>query len=181
MIRNPYAKAIEIVRKVLKNFDYVMIGAQAVNTWVIDEDKVRATRDIDFLLDASEESAMNICQKFRDAGYTAHLRMGKKSDEIPLYIRLSSIIYPQIDIIFALKPWEKEIVKGGKRLKDFNIKIASIEDLILLKVVAGSDRDYLDIKNLISDRQAEINLKIVKKKILGIDKKLSKRLKFLKS
>ena len=179
MVRNPYAKAIEIVKRVLKGFDYVMIGAQAVNAWVIDEDKVRATRDIDFLLDAPEESAMNICQKFRDAGYTAHLRMGKKSDEIPLYIRLTSDIYPQIDIVFALKQWEKKIIKNGKKLKDFNIKIASIEDLIILKIIAGSDRDFIDIKNLIADRQTDINLKAVKKKILEIDKKLLKRLKLL--
>ncbi len=181
MVRNPYAKAIEIVKRVLKGFDYVMIGAQAVNAWVIDEDKVRATRDIDFLLDAPEESAMNICQKFRDAGYTAHLRMGKKSDEIPLYIRLSSDIYPQIDIVFALKQWEKRIVKRGKMLRDFNVKISSIEDLIVLKITAGSDNDLLDIKNLMTDRRADINLRFIKKRVLEIDAKLSERLKSLNS
>ncbi len=179
MAKNPYDKAIEIIKKVLKDFAYVMIGAQAVNAWLIDDDKIRATRDIDFLLDAPKDTAMNICQKFRDAGYTAHLRIGKKSDEIPLYIRLTSNIYPQIDIVFASKPWEKKIVKNGKKLMDFNIKVASVEDLIVLKIIAGSDRDILDIKNLIDDRQADINLKSVKKKILEIDEKLLKRLKLL--
>src|SRR3990167_7365310 len=103
----------------------------------------------------------------------------KKSDEIPLYIRLTSEIYPQIDIIFALKQWEKKIIKNGKKLKDFNIKIASVEDLIVLKIIAGSDRDFIDIKNLIADRQTDINLKAVKKRILEIDEKLLKRLKLL--
>ncbi|MBI3813827.1 MAG: hypothetical protein HY279_05085 [Nitrospinae bacterium] len=177
MAKNPYDKAIEIVKKALKDFDYVMIGAQAVNAWLIDEDKIRATRDIDFLLDAPEESAMNICQKFRDEGYTAHLRMGSKSAEIPLYIRLASNVYPQIDIVFALKPWEKKIVKNGKRLTDFNIKVASVEDLIILKITAGNDRDILDIKNLMSDRKA--NIGIIKKRVLEIDEKLLKRLKLL--
>src|SRR3990172_8151045 len=149
MAKSSYTRAIEIVKRVLKSYDYVMIGAQGVNAWVVDEDKIRATRDIDFLLDAPEDIAMDICQKFRDAGYTAHLRMGKKSDEIPLYIRLTSEIYPQIDIIFALK------------------------------IIAGSDRDFIDIKNLIADRQTDINLKAVKKRILEIDEKLLKRLKLL--
>lgn len=179
MAKSSYTRAIEVVKRVLKNYDYVMIGAQGVNAWVVDEDKIRATRDIDFLLDAPEESAMDICQKFRDAGYTAHLRIGKKSDEIPLYIRLTSDIYPQIDILFALKQWEKRIIKNGKKLKDFNIKIASVEDLIVLKIIAGSDRDFIDIKNLIADRQTDINLKAVKKRILEIDEKLSQRLKIL--
>lgn len=179
MAKSLYTRAIEVVKKVLKSYDYVMIGAQGVNAWVVDEDKIRATRDIDFLLDAPEESAMDICQKFRDAGYTAHLRIGKKSDEIPLYIRLTSDIYPQIDIVFALKQWEKKIIKNGKELKDFNIKIASVEDLIVLKIIAGSDRDFIDIKNLIADRQTDINLKAVRKRILEIDEKLLKRLKLL--
>lgn len=177
MAKNPYDKAIEIVKKVLKNFDYTMIGAQAVNAWLINDDKIRATRDIDFLLDAPEKSAMKICRRFRNAGYTAHLRVGSKSDEIPLYIRLTSNLYPQVDIIFATKPWEKKIVKNGKKLTDFNIKVASVEDLVVLKVAVGGDRDILDIKNLIADRRADIDLKSVKKRILEIDKKLLKRLK----
>lgn len=85
----------------------------------------------------------------------------------------------QIDIIFATKPWEKKIVKNGKILADFDIKVASAEDLIVLKVAVGGDRDILDIKNLIADRK--VNIDIVKKKILEIDKKLLKRLKLLKS
>jgi hypothetical protein len=175
MARNPYDKAIEIVKKVLKDFDYVMIGAHAVNAWLIDEDKIRATRDIDFLLDAPENAAMNICRKFRDEGYTAHLRMGSKSDEIPLYIRLTSKVYPQIDIVFALKQWEKRIVKDGKQLEDFDMKIVSIEDLIILKSMVGGERDFMDIKNLITDRK--VNIEIIKKRALEIDKKLLERLK----
>lgn len=43
MEKDIYSKAIDIVIDVLKDYDFVMIGAQAVNAWLVDEDKIRAT------------------------------------------------------------------------------------------------------------------------------------------
>lgn len=175
MEKDPYKKALEIVRDALKGYNFLMIGAQAVNSWMVDEEKVRATRDIDFMVDAPEETAVTICQKFRDAGYTAYLKVGKKTDEIPLYIRTISDIYPQVDIIFAVRPWEKNIVANGKLIEDFDIKIAPVEDLIVLKVVAGSNIDLIDIKNLLNCDN-EININKLKERVSAINESLLERL-----
>lgn len=133
--------------------------------------KLGQQRDIDFLLDAPEDEAINICQKFRGFGYTAHLRMGKSTDDVPIYIRLISDTYPQVDLIYATRLWEKKIIQAGKMIDDFKIKLASIEDLIVLKVVAGSEVDILDIKNLISCCSESLDFDTINNKLLGIDDK----------
>ena len=43
---------LKIVKNILKDYRFALIGANAMNLWV-DESKIRATQDLDFMVEAS--------------------------------------------------------------------------------------------------------------------------------
>ena len=155
---------LKIVKNILKDYRFALIGANAMNLWV-DESKIRATQDLDFMVEAGEDDFVKIAKAFREAGFTAHLKFGRKEDPVPVFLHLNSNTMPPVDILIADKPWELSLLDNAVPLEDFDMKVSGPEHLILTKLYSSSEIDLIDIRNLVLFPVEDIDIERIKQLI----------------
>ena len=125
---------------------YALIGGLAVAAW----GAPRATEDIDVLADVSPSADLD--RALRAAGFEAEWRRGTSDDPIPLLLRLRSRSGPELDVICASRAWEREILTRSIQLRlgqDLAVPVVALEDLIVLKLLAGGPADLTDVADLL--------------------------------
>lgn len=123
-----------------------LMGGLAVAAW----GAPRATEDIDLLADASPSPELNAA--LRAAGFEAEWRRGDPDDPIPLLLRLRSASGPEIDVVCATRLWEREMLNRSIRVRipgGLETPVIALEDLIVLKLMAGGPGDLVDIADLL--------------------------------
>ncbi|MCC7201260.1 MAG: hypothetical protein IT393_01150 [Nitrospirae bacterium] len=137
---------------------YALIGGLAVGGWVTP----RATRDIDILADLSvttRAAIEDLLKKLLIAGFKGSLETGALEDEIKFCIKVLSGENVPVDIIFASRKWEAEIVEEGmvvEVLKGLSIPLVRPEGLIVLKLKAGSFQDVADASKLLVEAEYDL-------------------------
>lgn len=129
-----------------RRLPYALIGGLAVAAW----GAPRATEDIDLLADVRPSPELNAA--LRATGFEAEWRHGDPDDPVPLLLRLRSASGPEIDVICATLGWEREILSRSIRIRipgDLEIPVVSVEDLIVLKLMAGGPGDLADVADLL--------------------------------
>lgn len=135
----------------------MIISGQAVILY----GEIRATKDIDITLGIDIDES----EKIINLGRSLNLKILpenpkdfiKETYVLPLYDEKSGF---RVDFIFSFSQYEKEAIKRVKKIKidDVYINYASIEDLIIHKIIAGRERDMEDIKGiLIKNRRVDEN------------------------
>ena len=155
---------------------YALIGGLAVGGWIAP----RATKDIDILADLSvtnRSTIEEVLKKLLTSGFKGSLEIGGPEDDIKFCIKAISKEGVPVDIIFAIRKWEAEIVKEGMMvevLKGISIPLVRPEGLIALKLKAGSFQDIADASKLLVE--AEYDLKRLRKlaKRARVDKRLER-------
>lgn len=143
--------------------DYALIGGLALSAFAIP----RATKDIDILVVMKEEEVTPFYKWLKYIkGYplTKHYR-GKKVDYIKHLIEVP-IGSTWADILVAPGRFEERAVKESVSIRVFNrikIKVVPPEYLLILKLISGSDQDYIDCAQL-------WKVKIDKKKVRELAK-----------
>lgn len=163
---------------------YALIGGMALAV----RGFPRATKDLDFLIDAQEDSfKKKLPSRLNKFGFVVKVYKGDFSDPIKALIRiLDKDKTPLVDLILAHWKWEVEMINSAEELsfKDVPIPILKAEDLAILKVKAGGLRDLLDAEELI--KVVSLSGELDKEKLfllskrLGVDRKLKKLLFNLK-
>ena len=159
---------------------YALIGGLAVSA----RSKPRATKDIDFLVSAEKDFFSKTFPEILESkGHSYKIFKGGWDDPVNGLIR----VYDEdgselVDIIPVFWKWQDEIVKNAEKLKVFegvSIPVARIEDLVILKLVAGGPQDMLDIEELLKVGKVQQN--IDKERLLNLAKraKESRKLKEL--
>lgn len=130
-----------------RRIPHALIGGLAVAAW----GTPRATEDIDLLADVGPSAELD--RDLRATGFEAEWRRGDADDPIPLLLRLRSTARPEIDVVCATRGWEREMLARaiGVRLPDgTEAPVIAVEDLIVLKLIAGGPRDIADVADLLS-------------------------------
>lgn len=125
---------------------YALIGGLAVAAW----GAPRATEDIDVLADASPSPELDAA--LPAAGFEAEWRRGAPDDPVPLLLRLRSASGPEIDVVCATQVWEREMLNRSIRVRipeGPETPVIAVEDLIVLKLMAGGPRDFADVADLL--------------------------------
>ena len=127
---------------------YAIIGAYAVATW----GAVRGTRDLDILIET--EAVTRIAKALERSGYSVELRTGDADDPIGTVVRAQSGSgeeLQQIDIVAGIRGAPPGIVARARpvRLASVTVPVASPEDIIVLKLLAGSPQDLEDIRGIV--------------------------------
>ena len=159
-------KLLEDASKALHvSIDFALIGGLAVSTW----GAVRATQDIDLLADSDpspigdwrmRETLAKFLVKKR---CKVEWRVGDPGDPIPLLLRVefsrsSRKLYT--DILWAHKRWHQEALRRRLEvlLGKSRVFVLHPEDLILLKLDAGSPQDLLDVQALLASKPPALDI-----------------------
>lgn len=186
----PLRKTLEQLNKFLRNLkekkiidNYALIGGLAISA----RGKPRATKDVDFLV--STELEDKFCKEVASLpGFEAKLKKGDFGDPIHLLIRLYSEDQTAIvDLIVSHLNWQQEIINHATEVElgKERIPIPLAEDLVVLKLKAGSPQDLLDageLLNTTAQKPEGINYKRLNilAKRAKVDKNLTKLLERLK-
>lgn len=126
----------------------MIIGGQAVLLY----GEPRFTKDIDITLGVGVEKLNDVIK------IAGNLKLKILADNPKDFVN-ELMVLPiidedngiRIDLIFSFSIYEQEAIKRAKDV-DFSgtkVKFASLEDLIIHKIIAGRERDIEDIKNII--------------------------------
>jgi predicted nucleotidyltransferase len=128
-----------------RDIPYMIIGGQAVLLY----GEPRLTRDIDITLGVGVERAEEIVALSRDMGLeplpSDAIGLIKETMVLPTIDESSGI---RVDFIFSQSSYEREAIGRARpvRIRKAEVCFASLEDLIVHKVVAGRPRDIEDLK-----------------------------------
>jgi len=136
--------------------DYCLIGALALGVW----GAVRATQDIDFLILLDDEQRDALMASLSAAGFHVDTRwaelnpMAKDS-----FVRLSFGAYA-VDLMLARDAFHREALARRRKvtLEGLTIDVASAEDLMLLKLCAGRDQDFVDVASVAARQGPTLDL-----------------------
>jgi hypothetical protein len=148
--------------------DYMIIGSQAAFL----PGEPGLTKDIDVILAADTDQlsiVLNLLKKLNLKVLVDESDVfTKKTKVLPVAENSSGI---RIDFIFSSSEYEKTAISRAVTVKygKTAIKLASIEDLIIHKIIAGEPKDIENVKSILF-RNSEFDKKYIKKWLGEFDK-----------
>ena len=124
---------------------YMLIGGQAVLLY----GEPRLTRDVDVTLGVGPEGLPELLEWVRGNGWQvlveAPAEFVGKTMVLPCLEPVSGI---RIDLIFSFSLYEQQALKRARRVPIGGVQVcfASLEDLMIHKVLAGRPRDLEDLR-----------------------------------
>jgi predicted nucleotidyltransferase len=142
---------LEKLFSVLGTFDipYVLIGGYAVAAW----GSVRATKDVDFLAAIPYNMVNQVLDQLKSHGFTVEYRAADIGDPVMGVIKLEFQVgneLESVELLLGIKKMPDKIYLRAEKINILGLEIPVIspEDLIVLKLLAGSPLDILDAKNI---------------------------------
>ncbi len=83
----------------------------------------------------------------------------------------------RVDFIFSFSPYEQQAMKRARRVQigKSKVRFASVEDLIIHKIIAGRPRDSEDVRNVLIKNPA-IDLSYIRRWLKQFEKTISEPL-----
>ena len=150
-------RVVELLRS--EKCTYALAGGILVSGY---REDVRATNDIDLLLQSDQESTLKAKNIIISLGLIPRLvklhnlkrspMMNKKSAPVLIVVGRGSELDIGVDFILPDMPWfGSAITRAQSNLIDFGfgeIPCITIEDMIIAKIFAGRDKDLDDLKSI---------------------------------
>ncbi len=155
---------------------YMVIGGQAVLLY----GEPRLTRDIDIILGIGVDGLDRVKKIIPIVRLESLVQREEEFVErnmvLPTIDKKSGI---RVDFVFSFSPYERQAIERAKDIKLGNsiVRFASLEDIVIHKVIAGRARDFEDIKSILL-KNPKYDLVYIKKWLKEFDKSLGG--KFLK-
>ncbi len=131
-----------------RGIPYMIIGGQAV----LHYGEPRLTKDIDITLGVGVDQLPVV----KDAVSALGLRIETK--DVDSFVK-DTMVLPaadiksgiRVDFVFSFSPFEREAIEHAKVVKydDVPVRFASLEDLVIHKMVAGRARDIEDVRSVL--------------------------------
>jgi predicted nucleotidyltransferase len=142
-----------ILEKVVKqlskfNIPYMVIGGQAVLLY----GEPRLTRDIDITLGVKPDEVKTIMDIVKNIGLKILVKDVEefviKTFVLPAIDEKSGI---RVDFIFSVSSYERKAIERAKaiNLGKTKVRFASLEDLIIHKIIARRPRDIEDVRSIL--------------------------------
>ncbi|MGD8414584.1 MAG: nucleotidyl transferase AbiEii/AbiGii toxin family protein [Candidatus Latescibacterota bacterium] len=136
--------------------DFMLIGGQAV----LLHGRPRATEDIDLTLAADPsrlDDVLMVCKA---------LELEVLADDVETFVRQSFVLPAadeqtgiRVDFIFSSTGYERTAIARADivEVESESVPFAAVEDLIILKLIAGRGVDIEDVKTIVRRKEAEID------------------------
>ncbi|MSP62524.1 MAG: hypothetical protein EXR72_19770 [Myxococcales bacterium] len=135
---------------------YMLIGGLAVGI----RSRERATRDVDFSLAASPAETDRLIAAMAGRGYSSRLHGAAGPGAVVRFHRVSEDgIDRWIDVLVAGTEFEEEALGRALpvRFLGRDLRVATAEDLIVFKLIAGRLQDLADVGALIEDNAGALD------------------------
>ena len=138
-----------------RSFRYAVIGGIALAQWGI----VRATYDADIKVLVPDHDYASARAALR-AAFPEPARQELPHNSLIVAIVVDDVI---VDLLLALPGYEELIIERAvsRDLGGWTVWICSAEDLIIQKVVAGRDKDWLDVEALLIEQRGKLDMSYV--------------------
>ena len=148
---------VSVLRRL--GFRVFLIGARALAYYGI----VRGTGDWDFTIDRpfSVEVRDSVTRVLRGLGFSVQWRRWG------FYVDAGAV---HVDINYMPLTLDDEFIARSKALGE--VLVPSIEDLIILKLMGGEDKDIEDVKKLLRLPNLDIDYLVRRARAAGVDKDL---------
>lgn len=142
------------------NIAYMVVGGIAVSIWVAP----RATVDLDFVIGLNEEDLPSFIETAKREGliiFDPKPMQFRKMKLLRMFLQGKETELLMLDFIVT----DSEFFGGSLKravvlpFEGVNIRIASPEDLILLKLLSGRGQDLVDVENIIRMRREVLDRK----------------------
>lgn len=125
-----------------------IIGGVARNYWEVP----RLTFDIDFTVEANPAGIETVIAALADHGFEVLKAQGREQASGPDFVQLYNRDIAQVVELQAAKtPFQEELLRRAIALDDTGLRVASREDLIVLKLLALRSKDRDDLRELASN------------------------------
>ena len=128
---------------------YVLIGGVAKAAW----GRARATRDIDIAVSADVATLEDLKARLGTQGFSVTDSVGGDAGDTrpDIFVARRGSGVP-IDVLVAKTPFEQEAVARGVRVRllGCTLRVATAEDLVFYKLLAGRPRDRDDVLDIVS-------------------------------
>ncbi len=157
------------------NIPYMVIGGQAVLLY----GEPRLTKDIDITLGIGIEGLKEVNNIIIQKLNLKTLVDENFVQNTMVLLAIDEKTGIRVDFIFSFSLYEKQAIKRAPDIKFGStvVKFASLEDLIIHKIIAGRAIDIEDIRSIIL-KNPDYNTKYIKRWLQKFDKSLNE--KFLK-
>src|SRR3989338_1211241 len=171
-----FERLLEVLAKSLEqnHIEYLIVGGQAVLIY----GEPRLTRDIDVTLGVGTERLPDIRRIAQD------LRWEILTDSPESFVK-ETMVLPcldpeseiRIDFIFSFSEYERQAMERAKQVKigQTQDRFASVEDLLIHKVVAGRPRDLEDARTVVL-KNPKIDVSYIEKWLRQFEKSMSQPL-----
>lgn len=135
---------------------YALIGAYAVNVYL----EPRNTADVDLVVQATEDNVEALKDILQASSFS--IQFEHKTDEAPVpdIIRFKSADHTLVvDVQISKTDFQREVIDRAVDVEGF--RVATAEDLIVMKLIANRVKDRIDLEGLIT--LPEIDWKYVQK------------------
>jgi predicted nucleotidyltransferase len=168
--------------KVLKKhqINLVLMGGIAASILA----RPRSTFDIDGLISASEEEIRRILPALKKKGFKFDNKKPLKCiADLPFITLNFSRTKTYADLFIAADKFQKEVMHRAKSVKynKIEIKIVTAEDLILIKLKSGREKDLEDVREILKENSTKLDYRYLKDwaKRLGVQMFLEDELQSL--
>ena len=148
---------VDVVRFLQEErISFALIGGQATSL----RGEERVTADIDIVLAADVERALSLLGKLPHSDFKPLFDdvsdVVQRAFILPLRHRMTNI---KVDLAIGLSGFERQTVARAELLDvaGCRLPVATAEDLILMKVLAGRPRDEQDLRGLVIAQGANID------------------------
>jgi predicted nucleotidyltransferase len=143
----------DILKKIAKELDlksipYMVIGGQAVLLY----GEPRLTKDIDITLGVDIDKIEEVLDSIKNIDLLPLPENTKdfveKTFVLPVKDTATNV---RVDFIFSKTSYESQAIKKSNKIKikDYFVKFARLEDVIIHKIFAGRPRDMEDVKSIL--------------------------------
>jgi len=131
-----------------REIPYMVIGGQAVLVY----GEPRLTRDVDITLGVGPERLQDLLAIARESAWQVLVDKPEEFVQRTLVLPLQdSKTEIRIDVIFSYSPYERQAMGHVRRIPigKASVRVAALEDVIILKMVAGRPRDLEDVRGIL--------------------------------
>jgi hypothetical protein len=155
---------VDAYKKIVKflnssEYNYIVIGGIAAST--IGEPRITADVDVDIVI--NNENVPHFLNKAIKAGFKVPVKKCIESARQMGVFQISFGDY-HIDFIIASTDLEEQACKRRKAIQLHGVKafFPSPEDLILMKIIPGREKDLLDAKGVIIRNEGKLDIQYLK-------------------